>query len=423
MQKIFYNARFLTMNESLKAAEAMLVNDDAIVFMGEKEEVLQMKTDETELIDLDQKIVMPTFFDVCADVYLEIENRLKTANNDKFIEKTTENDENYEKFDNFKHYKKEFLIIQDELLKLGIATIQEKISSKEEFVFWKKISEEGSLKIDVIGYVDFVRNKQIMDDNCRSYRKYKNHFRLGGYHISLDGLLINRKACLTKKYPKEKNYSGYLELGLEQLKIIIKTALEEKKQLMVFADGDRAVKEFLLTYEEQVKEKPVEDNYRPVIVGSNFVNKKTLDLFKKFNVMVCFRIDELMENYDTFKSYFGKSKLKKLIPLSVCKKNGLKNLLCSTNNFNTFNVYKFLTSKDKLHNMIFGKKFVFEENDILEMFTTTPAYYAFDLDQKGFFDSGKKANFLVLNKSLIDKDSCVEQIYLEGELIFENNKK
>ena len=52
----------------------------------------------------------------------------------------------------------------------------------------------------------------------------------------------------------------------------------------------------------------------------------------------------------------------------------------------------------KLHNKIFGKKFVFEENDILEMLTTTPAYYAFDLDQKGFFDSGKKANFLVLNK-------------------------
>ena len=262
-----------------------------------------------------------------------------------------------------------------------------------------------------------------MDDNCRSYRKYKNHFRLGGYHISLDGLLLNRKACLTKRYPKEKHYAGYLELGLEQLKIIIKTALEEKKQLMVFADGDKAVKEFLLTYEEQVKEKPVEDNYRPVIVGSNFVNKKTLTLFSKFNVMVCFRIDELMENYETLKSYFGKSKLKKLIPLSECKKGGLKNLLCSTNKFNTFSVYKFLTAKDKLHNKLFGKKEIFDSQDILEMLTTSPAYYAFDLDQKGYFDSGKKANFLVLNKELDDENAVVEQIYLEGEIIFENNKK
>ena len=206
MQKIFYNARFLTMNDKLKNAEAMLVNDDAIVFIGEKEEVLQLKTDETKLIDLNEKIVMPTFFDVCSEVYLEMEKRIKTANNDKFIEKTADNDENYEKFDNFKTYKQEFLNIQNELLKLGITTIQERISSKEEFVFWKKISEDGALKIDVIGYIDFVKNKQIMDDNCRSYRKYKNHFRLGGYHISLDGLLLNRKACLSKKYPKEKNY-------------------------------------------------------------------------------------------------------------------------------------------------------------------------------------------------------------------------
>ncbi len=423
MQKIFYNARFITMNDKQKSAEAMLVNDDAIVFMGEKDEVLQMKTNETQLIDLNEKIVMPTFFDVCTDVYLEIENRLKNANNEKFIEKTAENDENYEKFENFETYKKEFLIIQDEFLKLGITTIQEKISSREEFVFWKKISEDGTLKIDVIGYVDFVKCKQIMDDNCRSYRKYKNHFRLGGYHITLDGLLLDRKACLSKRYPKEKHYAGYLELGLEQLKIIIKTALEEKKQLMVFADGDRAVKEFLLTYEEQVKEKPVEDNYRPIIIGSNFINKKTLRLFSKFNVMVCFRIDELMENYETFKSYFGKSKLKKLIPLVECKKNNLKNLVCSTKKFNTFSVYKFLTSKDKLHNKLFGKKEIFESQDILEMLTTSPAYYAFDLEQKGSFDSGKKANFLVLNKLIDDENVNVEQIYLEGELIFENNKK
>ena len=80
MQKIFYNARFVTMNDKQKSAEAMLVNDDAIVFMGEKDEVLQMKTDETELIDLNEKIVMPTFFDVCADVYFEIESKLKNAN-------------------------------------------------------------------------------------------------------------------------------------------------------------------------------------------------------------------------------------------------------------------------------------------------------------------------------------------------------
>ena len=423
MQKIFYNARFLTMNEKQKTAEAMLVNDDAIVFVGEKEEVLQMKTNETEVVDLNEKVVMPTFFDVCSNVYLEIENRLKTANNDKFIEKSAENDENYEKFSNFKHYKKEFLLIQNELLKLGLTTIQEKISSREEFVFWKKIAEDGSLKIDVIGYVDFVKNKQIMDDNCRSYRKYKNHFRIGGYHITLDGLLLNKKACLKKKYPKERNYSGYLELGIEHLKIIIKTALEEKKQLMVFADGDKAVEEFLLTYEEQVKETPVEDNYRPVIIGSNFINKKTLNKISKFNIMTCFRIDELMEDYDTFKSYFGNSKIKKLIPLLTCKNNGLKNLLCSTNNFNTFKVYEFLTLKNKKHNKIFGRKTVFDSQNVLEMLTTNPAYYAFDLEQKGSFESGKKANFLVLNNELSCDNVEVEKIYLEGELVFENNKK
>ncbi len=423
MQKIFYNARFITMNDKDRVAEAMLVNDDSIVFVGQKDEVLQMKTDETEVIDLEQKTVIPTFFDVCTNVYDEIENRLKNAEQDEFLEKTAQNDENYEIFDNFDIYKTEFLEIQNELLKLGVTTIQEKISSKEEFVFWKKISEEGSLKIDVIGYVDFVKNKQIMDDNCRSYRKYKNHFRLGGYHITLDGLVLERKACLTKRYPKEKHYSGYLELGLEQLKFIIKTALEEKKQLMVFAEGDKAVKEFLTTYTEQVKETPVEDNFRPIIIGSNFVSKKLLQLVNQQKIKVCFRIDEIMENYDTMNSFFGKRKLKKAIPLMLCKKENMKYLLCSNTWFNSFKVYDFLEKDNKTAKSLFGKHEIVSKNDLLEMLTIEPAYYAFDMEQKGSFESGKKANFLVLNHDLSEGETKVEQIYLEANLIYEVNKK
>ena len=42
MQKIFYNARFLTMNEKFDESQAMLVNNDSIVFVGSKEEVFKL---------------------------------------------------------------------------------------------------------------------------------------------------------------------------------------------------------------------------------------------------------------------------------------------------------------------------------------------------------------------------------------------
>ena len=79
MQKIFYNASFKTLNENKDIAEAVLTNDESIVFAGQKDEVLQMKNDETELVDLKEKFVMPTLFCFNMRVFDNIEKRIKTA--------------------------------------------------------------------------------------------------------------------------------------------------------------------------------------------------------------------------------------------------------------------------------------------------------------------------------------------------------
>lgn len=420
MQKIFYNANFYDAENVNK--EAMLVNDDAIVLASTNSEVLKMKNDETELIDMHQKNIIPSFYDSVSTIYKQIEDNLKNAKKEHFIEKNDINDEDYEKFCNFEIYKQEFLKLQNKLLCLGITTIQEMIYSKAEFVFWKKLSEDNSLIVDVVGYIDFVRCKEIMDNNCRSFRKYKNHFRLGGYHISLDGLLIENKAYLTKPYPKEKKYKGFLELGTEQLKFIIKTALEEKKQLIIFADGDGAVQEFICSYDEQIKETAVEDNFRPVIVGANFISKKQLKKLNEHKISVCFRIDELFENYEDLKKMF-KWRIKKLMPLQNCKKYNLNYMFCSYKNFDAIKTYDFLTKENKVKLKVFGKKFLFDKGSLVKTLTTIPAFYAFDLENKATFETGKKANFLVLDKTIDEANSKIEQVYLNADLVYDKASK
>ena len=69
-----------------------------------------------------------------------------------------------------------------------------------------------------------------MDDNCVTYRKYRNHFRLGGYYLKIDGKINELKAWLNKPYVGSKNYCGLAELSGEYLYYLIKMALEEKKQ-------------------------------------------------------------------------------------------------------------------------------------------------------------------------------------------------
>ena len=428
MQKIFYNARFLTLNDNFDECDAMLINDDNIVFVGESNEVLQMKTDETELVDLNKKIVVPTFFDVNIRLYSMIEQELKNAKKDNFIENLTEEDENYEKFCNFDIYAEEFDKLQNRLLNRGITTIQEEIKNVEEFIFWKKISESGRLKIDVIGYVDFLNNRKIMDDNCRSYRKYKNHFRLCGYYLNLDGDILEKKAWLKKAYPKEKGYKGFALLGFEQLGIIIKTALDEKKQLLVHADGNMAVEQFLICYEEQIKEKNIEDNFRPMILGCNFLNKKVLLKMKDLKITPVFKIDNIIHNEKRVKEVFGLIKSKHLIPISNIEKLGEEYLFATKENLqsNIIEEINYTIQSNSLINKCLKKEKKYDLNKALKTFIKTPAYYAFDLDQKGSFESGKKANFLVCD--LNESEGClfdikVNQVYLDGCLVFENNKK
>ncbi len=384
MQKIFYNARFLTMNENFEVAEAMLTNDDAIVFVGKKDEVLQMKTDETEIIDLKEKFVIPTFYDLNLNIYLLIEERLKNAKKDKFIEKEVKNNENYEKFINFDNYEKEFLKIQDELLKAGVTTVQENICSVQEFCFWKKVSESGKLKIDIIGYIDITKHKQIMDDNCRSYRKYKNRFRLGGYYLKLDGSILEKKAWLKKPYPKEHKYNGFVELGFEQLKFIIKTALEEKKQMVVHADGDKAVEEFLKCYEEQINETKVEDNFRPIVLGCNFVSDKLLQKMAEFKIIPNFNIENLCAKKEVLKAYFGRLKLKKLILLKSISNLKHKALFYNSGFeiFNSIKTFENLTNVNSCVNKTLKIKKPLFSKEALEGLITLPAYYCFDLENK-----------------------------------------
>ena len=411
MQKIFYNARFLTLNNNFEVAEAMLVNDDSIVFVGEKNEVLQMKTDETELVDLNDSFVMPTFFDLNLSVYTQIENNIKNANNENFIE-------------NFDIYKAEFLKIQNELLESGITTIHENISSKSEFVFWKKISESHDLKIEVIGYIDFIKHKQIMDDNCRSYRKYKNHFRLGGYYVSLDGSILDKHAWLKKHYPKEGKYCGYSEIGYEQLSFIIKTAIEEKKQLVIKAEGDRAVDEFLKCYEEYIQKNTVEDNFKPIISGCNFISKKMLKKVQELKIICNFEIDNLVHYRNVLKSVFGVFRLRKILPLNGLFKENQNFLMCykSDKNFKPQELIKKFLSKDCEKTFLLKKKNRPNEKDLLKSIIEMSSVYSFDYEQKGSLESGKRATFLVFDKNVFaqnEDDAELQSVYIEGEKIYE----
>ena len=425
MQKIFYNANIITYDKNNVSAEAFLINDESIVLVGSNEEVLSMKTDDTEIIDLENKVVIPSFFDVNTNVYKMIEDNLKNANLEECIENNAEIDENYEKFDNYEVYKNEFLIIQEEYFSRGITTIFEMGLSAKEFTFWKKLSQAGELKLDVIGFITIVTDKDVMDNNCRSYRKYAKHFRLGGYYLKIDDDLSKKKAWISKPYKHEYGYAGYSTVVDEQLICLFKAALDEKKQIIVETNGDLALDQFLRSFEECLKDKKDSDKFRPIAKNCNFISKKHLIQMKNLEISPSFSIDDLKIHSDYYKKSLGFIRANKIQPIKMINDLQMHYLIHS--NTNTIpNIFELATiATDRIFNnkKLVGQKHKISFQDAMYSFINYSAYFAFDLDFKGSIENGKKANFIVLDDTMDNiysnkKFDCILRTFINGKEVF-----
>lgn len=426
MQEIFYNGKIITNNEKNEIAQAMLINDGSVVYVGCDEEVLNLKTDGTKLTDLQEKYVYPSLFDFDANVFEKIDEKIKNANQDKKLQNLDEINENYDNFQDYEEYKKEYLELEKEYIKKGIATIVEMKIDRREFAFWKKMSDEKQLKLDVIAYVDMVTSKQVMDDNCVTYRKYRNHFRLGGYYLKIDGKIHELKAWLKKTYTGTKSHYGSSEFYGEQLHYFIKTALEEKKQILFEVNGDKAVEEVLTVLEEVEKQDKITNFYRPIFYGSNLIEKKTFLKLKHFDITL------LLEEFDdgiekNIRKFIGLFRRKKFHNYNQLIKNDIRFILINHNfekqSFDSLMSCFFVKKRKIIQKMLKNSEYYDKNVKNLSKFTyLNPAYVCFDQDTKLSLETQKQASFVCLNKSVLSANFDFEKelncVYLNGEKQF-----
>lgn len=430
MQKFFVNGKCYYLNDSMETFEAFFCNDESFVLCGRNDEVLSLKSEGDEVFDCSGKTIIPAFYDTDAHIFEMIENIIKTQKSDDFVEKEHENDENFEIFENFDLYKETFLSLQNEYIKNGITTIFEMNVTKKSFVFWKKLAQEKLIKIDIIGFVNITSSKDVMDNNCVSYRKYVNHFRLGGYSLSLDGKITNKSAWLKKKYKNEKCYSGCGLVLDERLNLLLKTALEEKKIVFVETNGSKALDQFLFIAEEFYKEKKTDDAlpFLPVVRNVSFVSSWQLKKIKELGFAIDFDVSILKDEFHLLKSVVSLFGMEKLVPANKAKKLGIPimfHLMSKSKVESPFELVKFLTSRVSNTKKIIGKGDRLTFDFALKSLITTPAKYCFESEQKGSIEQSKKANFLVLSSDLNSKNiqsNHIEKVFVNGECIFDEDK-
>ena len=343
MKKIYYNAEVVTMDESLPAAEAVVVKEGKIIFVGTNEEAMS-QNDGAELIDLEKKALLPGFIDThshfsgmafstlnCslegAKSFEEIKDRIlryikernipegewivadnydqnmleeKSHPTASFIDKFAADyavvlqhksghmgvfnslalkkigvnndtqsreggligkDENgltgyMEEADYIEYIKAKpmpskqeifdgFFSAQKVYASYGITTAQEGLFVKELSDLYKALQTQKMLGIDIVGYMDCNSKDVLLEgfDDC--IKRYKEHFKMGGIKILLDGSPQGKTAWMKTPYVGEKEYHGYPAMKDEVLLEHIKFAVENELQVLAHCNGDAACEQFI----------------------------------------------------------------------------------------------------------------------------------------------------------------------------------
>ena len=305
---------------------------------------------------------------------------------------------------------------------LGLTTIDDAGLSKEIIELIDSLQQAGTLKMRIYAMVsvsdeniDYFTQKGILKTDRINVRSFK---------VYADGALGSRGAAMKKPYSDQHNHFGALVTPLEKLKEYAKKIAATDFQMNTHAIGDSANYVMLKTYKEVLKGEKgrrwriehaqivdkADFNYFENILPSVQPTHATSDMYWAEDRIGAERMKGAYAYKDLLDTY-GKIALgtdfpiEKVSPLltfyaAVARKD--------LNNFpeNGFQIENALTREETLKGM-----------------TIWAAYANFEENEKGSIEIGKMADFIVLDKNIMEIETDkiptinVDETYVGGEKV------
>ena len=114
----------------------------------------------------------------------------------------------------------------------GITTAQEGFAHRSEVDIYERLGRSDQMLLDMVAYVDIVEDSEVVQQR-EDLKEYRNHFRIGGYKLFLDGSPQGKTAWMSKPYVNSGDYCGYPIYTDEQVDGYVQQALDEHRQLLV----------------------------------------------------------------------------------------------------------------------------------------------------------------------------------------------
>jgi len=294
-----------------------------------------------------------------------------------------------------------------------------------------QIAQAGKLKLDVVSYIDYSVADDLMQTEWYS-KTYKNHFRIGGMKLTLDGSPQGRTAWRTVPYlippdGQNKDYRGYPALpNDEDVIAIYEKAFANDYQILTHANGDAAMDQMIRTMKVAAEKYGNEDR-RNVLVHGQYVRHDQLDSFKELNVIASLFPLHTFYWGDWHKQLIGDELGNNISPTRTALNKGL-NLTIHTDAPvalpNLMRMIGIAVERKSRSGAVLNADEALTPYEALQAITIWSAYQHFEEDMKGTLEVGKLADLVILDKNPLKvaheeiKNILVLETIKEGSSIY-----
>ena len=307
----------------------------------------------------------------------------------------------------------------------GIATVQDGMTSRASAARLEKFGRSEACYLDIVGYADLRDPEHTVEDP----RRYRGHYRTGGYKLFLDGSPQGRTAWMSEPYlGGDPGYCGYPIYSDREVIGLIDRAVGEGRQLLTHCNGDAASEQLLRCYKAVADRRGGTGDLRPVMVHCQTARREHYTQMRELGMIPTIFSSHVWHWGDIHLRNFGTERGSRIsacrwaldegLPFTlhndtpIVPNNMMLSVWCAVNRITKTGV--------KL-----DQDLCVDVYDALRAITANGAYQYGEEDRKGTLEVGKLADLAVLDANPLDvdplaiKDIQVLATVKEGSIVWQ----
>jgi len=254
--------------------------------------------------------------------------------------------------------------------------------------------------------------------------KEDGKFKINCVKLFADGTFGAATACMFKPFSDQPEKIGFLVIDKEELYNRMKIAHNLGFQIAIHVIGDKGNKIVVDLYKKLLKEFPRKD-HRHRIEHASMLTSDVIKDMKELGLICSSQPAFINSEYTWLEKRLGKERCKYTYPLKSVVDAGV--IFCAGSDCPVEDPDIILG----LHALVNRNRFIPEEclsmEEALKAYTINGAYAAFEENIKGSLESGKLADFVILDKNPLEvskdqiKEIQVMETIIRGKSVYKTN--